>query len=86
MAEMETNLRLEALWGVTTLAMYDPEFRSAAVSDLESALWMHGFALSPLEMDVVRDFRGKVAGMSDAELVEELRRQPDIVSQRGRWC
>jgi hypothetical protein len=86
MEEMERNLRLEALWGVTTLAMYDPEFRSEAIRDLESALWMHGFALSPPEMERVKEFREKVAGMSDEELVEELRQQPDIVPQRGRWC
>ncbi len=86
MAEIERNLRLEALWGLTTLAINDPEFRGEAIRDLENTLWMHGFALSPPEMERVKEFQNYVASMSDEELVEELGRQRDIAPKRGRWC
>jgi hypothetical protein len=86
MAEMEGNVRLEALWGLTALAIHDREFRSEALRNLESTLWRYGFALSPQEVDRVRQFQENVANMKDEDLVRELERQYEIAPQLGRWC
>jgi hypothetical protein len=71
MAEME-EVRLEALKGLTILAMHDPQFRRGAVEDLEGTLSRYGYDLNYQEIERLRRANEEIAGMSDEDLVSLL--------------
>jgi len=71
MAEME-EIRLEALKGLTILAIYDDQFRRGVMDDLDGTLRRYGFDLTGQEMERLRDAHREIAGMSDADLAREL--------------
>lgn len=72
MAEMG-EIRLEALKGLTILALHDEQFRRGAIDDLEGTLGRYGFDLTYQEMERLREAQREGAGQSDEELVRELR-------------
>ena len=72
MAEME-EIRLEALKGLTILALHDEQFRRGAIDDLEGTLGRYGFDLTDQEMERLRAAQREGAGVRDEELVRELR-------------
>jgi hypothetical protein len=69
--------RGEALDGLVTLAIEDVQFRRGAVEDLEGTLWRYGFALTPREMEEVREYHSSVAGMTDQQILEDLESGPE---------
>jgi hypothetical protein len=72
MAEME-EIRLEALKGITILAMHDDQFRRGAIDDLEGTLRRYGYDLTDQEMQRLRNAHEEISGMSDEDLVREMR-------------
>ena len=72
MAEMG-EIRLEALKGLTILALNDEQFRRGAIDDLEGTLGRYGFDLTDQEMERLREAQRVSADQSDEELVRELR-------------
>jgi hypothetical protein len=72
MAERDEE-RLEALKGLTILALHDGQFRRGAIDDLEGTLRRYGFDLTDREMERLRVAQREGAEMSDDDLVEELR-------------
>ena len=72
MAEAE-EIRLEALKGLTVLAINDDQFRRGAMDDLEDTLTRYGFDLTDQEMERLRRAHRNHAGMSDEDLVRQLR-------------
>jgi len=71
MAEME-EIRLEALKGLTILAIHDDQFRRGVMDDLDGTLRRYGYDLTGQEMERLRDAHREIAGMSDADLAREL--------------
>jgi hypothetical protein len=71
MAEME-EIRLEALKGLTILAIHDDQFRRGVMDDLDGTLRRYGYDLTGQEMERLRDAHRRIAGMSDADLAREL--------------
>jgi hypothetical protein len=71
MAEME-EIRLEALKGLTILAIHDEQFRSRVIDDLEGTLRRYGYALNEQEMQRVRYAHEEIAGMTAEDLAREL--------------
>jgi hypothetical protein len=72
MAEME-EIRLEALKGLTVLAMHDDQFRRGAIDDLEGTLRRYGFDLTDQEMERVRNAHEDISGRSDEDVLREMR-------------
>ncbi len=72
MAEME-EIRLEALKGLTVLAIHDDQFRRAAIDDLEGTLRRYGYDLTDQEMERLRYAQREISGMSDEDLIREMR-------------
>ena len=72
MAEME-EIRLEALKGLTVLAIHDDQFRRGAIDDLEGTLRRYGFDLTEQEMERVRYAHEEVSGRSDEDILREMR-------------
>jgi hypothetical protein len=72
MTEME-EIRLEALKGLTVLAIHDDQFRRGAIDDLEGTLRRYGFDLTPQEMERVRDAHEDISGRSDEDVLREMR-------------
>jgi hypothetical protein len=72
MAEMG-EIRLEALKGITVLAMHDDQFRRGAIDDLEGTLRRYGYDLTDQEMQRLRNAHEEVSGMSDEDIVREMR-------------
>jgi hypothetical protein len=71
MAEME-EIRLEALKGLTILAIHDDQFRRGVMDDLDGTLRRYGYDLTGQEMERLRDAHREIAGMSDADLARDL--------------
>ena len=71
MAEME-EIRLEALKGLTILAIHDDQFRRGVMDDLDGTLRRYGYDLTGQEMERLRAAHREIAGMSDADLAREL--------------
>jgi hypothetical protein len=71
MAEME-EIRLEALKGLTVLAIHDDQFRRGAIEDLEGTLRRYGYDLTDQEMERLRHAHEEISGMSDEDLVRGL--------------
>lgn len=69
--------RDEALMAVATLSLHDAEFLRSLRTDLESALWRYGFALSPIEIKDAREYFAAKADDSDEEIVRDLRGQSE---------
>jgi hypothetical protein len=76
--------RLEALMAVAFVSIRDPQFLSGARNNLESTLWLYGFALSPHEMEEVREYFGVRDGLSDREIIDALEGEFDPTRDR-RW-
>jgi hypothetical protein len=72
MSEME-EIRLEALKGITVLAIHDDQFRRGAIDDLEGTLRRYGYDLTDQEMERLRNAHEEVSGMSDEDIVREMR-------------
>jgi hypothetical protein len=72
MAEME-EIRLEALKGITVLAIHDDQFRRAVMDDLEGTLRRYGYELTDQEMERLRRAQRDIAGWSDEDLARFLR-------------
>jgi len=71
MAEME-EIRLEALKGLTILAIHDDQFRRGVIDDLEGTLRRYGYDLTDPEMERVRRAHEGIAGMNDTDLARAL--------------
>lgn len=71
MAEMD-EIRLEALKGLTILAIHDDQFRRGAIDDLEGTLRRYGYDLTDQEMERLRQAHEEISGRSDEDLVREL--------------
>ncbi len=83
MAEMG-EIRLEALKGLTVLAIHDDQFRRGAIEDLEGTLRRYGYDLTDQEMERLRYAQEEISGMSDEDLVREMRegeRQARLLSE-----
>ena len=72
MAEME-EIRLEALKGLTVLAIHDDQFRRGAMDDLEGTLRRYGYDLTDQEMERLRQAHEEFSGRSDEDLLSEMR-------------
>ena len=72
MAEMEET-RLEALKGLTVLAIHDDQFRRGAMDDLEGTLRRYGYDLTDQEMERLRYAQEEISGKSDEDLLSEMR-------------
>jgi hypothetical protein len=66
------EIRLEALKGLTILAIHDDQFRRGVMADLDSTLRRYGYDLTGPEMERLRDAHRQIAGMSDEDLAREL--------------
>ena len=78
MAEME-EIRLEALKGLTILAIHDDQFRRGVIDDLEGTLRRYGYDLSSQEMNRLREAHAEIAGWSDDYLAGFLRGREEIL-------
>ena len=67
------EIRLEALKGLTILAIHDDQFRRGAIDDLEGTLRRYGFDLTEQEMERVRYAHEEVSGRSDEDILREMR-------------
>jgi hypothetical protein len=83
MAERE-EIRLEALKGLTILAIHDDQFRSAVMEDLEGTLSRYGYALNDAEMERVRSAHEEFAGMTDADLARALNERRVMTEEEER--
>jgi hypothetical protein len=73
MAEPE-GIRLEALKGLTILALNDDQFRRGAVEDLDGTLGRYGYDLTDQEMERLRRaVQEEITGWSDEDLVRHMR-------------
>jgi hypothetical protein len=72
MADME-EIRLEALKGLTILAIHDDQFRRGVIDDLEGTLRRYGYALTDQEMERLRGAHEEITGWSDEDLAGFLR-------------
>ena len=75
---------------VARLSIGDPEFLNGLRDNLESALWRHGFALSPQETREAREYFAAKTGDTDDDVVRDLKNQlreypPDDASGWWRW-
>src|SRR5215212_10255162 len=81
MAEME-EIRLEALKGLTVLAIHDDQFRRAAMDDLEGTLRRYGYDLTDQEMERLRRAHRDIVGWSDEDLARFLReREASVLTE-----
>jgi hypothetical protein len=78
--EFERN---EAAMALAILSIYEDEFLHNLRTNLESTLWRYGFALSPREMEIVRDTFGEHSDLSDEDFIEVLRQ--GIVERVRHW-
>ncbi len=72
MADME-EIRLEALKGLTILAMHDDQFRRGVMDDLEGTLRRYGYDLTDREMERLREAHERISGWRDEDLAGFLR-------------
>jgi hypothetical protein len=78
---------------VAILSLREDGFLNSLREDPESTLWNYGFALSPLEMETIRQAFGTARdrGMSDEDIVQMLREslreslRADEVEAARRW-
>lgn len=81
MAEME-EIRLEALKGITVLAIHDDQFRRGVIDDLESTLRRYGYELTGQEMERLRRAHRDIAGWSDEDVASFLReREASVLTE-----
>ncbi len=64
------------------LSAYNDQFLRGIRTALEPTLWDYGFALSPKEVEDVKDFIEKTASLSNEEFVRNLR---EALNLEGRW-
>lgn len=55
------------------LSAYDDQFMRGITTALEPTLWDYRFALSPKEVEDVKDFSEKTASLSDEDFVRHLK-------------
>jgi ribosome-binding protein aMBF1 (putative translation factor) len=67
------EIRLEALKGLTILAIHDGQFRRRVMDDLEGTLRRYGYELTDQEMERLRRAQMDIAGWSDEDLARSLR-------------
>jgi hypothetical protein len=65
-------MRDEVLMELVDRALEDEEFRAKAKDDPEGTLKAYGYDLTDEELAAVKEFQGRVAGLSDEELAEAL--------------
>ena len=86
MAEME-EIRLEALKGLTILAIHDDQFRRGAISDLEGTLGRYGVVLNEQEMERIRGAQAELEseGIStDEDLARWLNERSVLTEEEER--
>ena len=76
--------RDRALEALAILSIYDNYFLSSLRDNLESTLWDYGFALSPDEMQAVRERLTEHAGESDQQIIDFLTNLETNLERR-RW-
>ena len=64
------------------LSAYNDRFLRGIRTALEPTLWDYGFALSPQEVEDVKDFIEKTRSLSDEEFVRQLKR---VLTLERRW-
>jgi hypothetical protein len=71
--------RDEVALALFILSINDVQFLKGLRTDPGSTLWRHGFALSPKEMETVRDtFADKeISYLKDEEIIEKARREQE---------
>ena len=73
--------RDRALEALAILSINDDHFLTHIRDNQEPTLWEHAFALSPSEMQIVKDFFDETAGVSDQEIINRLK---NPIAER-RW-
>ena len=76
-------MRDRALEALATLSIHDPDFLGSLRGNLESTLGDYGFALSPDEMQAVRQYLTEHAEQSDQEIKGLLESSEEL--RRKRW-
>ena len=66
-------MRDRALEALAILSINDDHFLTHIRDNLEPTLWEHAFALSPSEMQIVKDFFNETAGKSDQQIIDRLK-------------
>ena len=72
--------REKAAMALVLLLIGDDEFLNGLRTNLEVALWSYGFALSPREMEEVRNLIEVTSDLSDQEIRDSLEEE-----ERRRW-
>ena len=67
--------REEALVAVAFVSIHDPQFLRGARTNLARTLWRYGFALSPQEMQAVRDYLAATGDFTDQAIIDDLTKQ-----------
>ena len=86
--EAEKFRREEALMAVAHVSIREPRFLQGARTNLEHTLWRYGFALSPGEMQAVKEYFAANYSLEDQKIIDDLREQlkePELVARRRRW-
>jgi hypothetical protein len=73
--------REKAAMALVLLMISDDEFLNSLRTNPEVALWSYGFALSPQEMELVRNLIEETRDLSDQEIRDRLERE----ERRRRW-
>lgn len=69
------------------MSLYEDRFLSGLRNDPESTLWSYGFALSPQEMESIRQFFGDAQdrGLSDEDILEVIRDADQVERRIWPW-
>ncbi|HXN01221.1 MAG TPA: hypothetical protein VN973_04950 [Candidatus Dormibacteraeota bacterium] len=61
------------------LAQIDERFLHEGLADHEATLQLYGFKLTPEQMHTVAEYKEKLAGMTDEQIVLELRKNLSLM-------
>lgn len=61
------------------LAQIDERFLHEGLADYEATLQLYGFKLTPEQLQTVAEYREKFAGMTDEQIVLELRKNLSLL-------
>lgn len=72
---------------VAILSLHEDRFLSGLREDPETTLWNYGFALSPREMELVRETfaAAQDRGLSDEDIVERIREADQLERRIWPW-
>lgn len=69
------------------MSLYEDQFLSGLRDNPESTLWNYGFALSPLEMETIREAFGgtRDLGRSDEDIQRSIEEGLQLQARRWPW-